>query len=138
MALPDRVRLKKYHSTTTTMAVTPSTHRLWGIRVAPRIWIGSSPEKAGRLWVPLPKITAVRPRITREAPMVMMIRVTVSAPFTGSMASFSISTPTTAGTRMASTRAAGRGRPDCTKNTASMPPSMMNSPWAKLITLLAL
>ena len=100
--------------------------------------MGSSPEKAGRLWVPLPKITAVRPRMTREAPMVMMISVTVSAPFTGSIASFSISTPTMAGIRMASSSATGSGSPACMKNTASMPPSMMNSPWAKLMTLLAL
>ena len=40
--------------------------------------------------------------MTSEAPMVMMISVTVSAPLTGSMASFSISTPTRAGTTMAS------------------------------------
>ena len=108
------------------------------MRVAPRISIGVSPEKAGRLCVPLPRKTAVRPRITSDVPMVMMIRVTVSAPFTGSMASFSTTMPTMAGISVASTRATGRGRPDWVKNTASMPPSMMNSPCAKLITLLAL
>ena len=70
--------------------------------------------------------------------MVMMIRVTVSAPLTGSMASFSISTPTTAGTSIASSSATGSGSPAWVNNTASMPPSMMNSPWAKLMTLLAL
>jgi len=32
----------------------------------------------------------------------------------------------------------GIGSPSCMKNTVSMPPSMMNSPCAKLITLLAL
>jgi hypothetical protein len=76
--------------------------------------------------------------MTSEAPMVMMISVTVSASFAGSMASFSSTMPTDGRNRMASTRAAGRGRPDCMKKKASMPPSMMNSPWAKLITLLAL
>ena len=70
--------------------------------------------------------------------MVMMIRVTVSAPFTGSIANFSSSTPTTAGTKIAANKATGSGHPACAKNTANMPPSMMNSPWAKLMTLLAL
>ena len=95
MALPCRVRLKKYQSATTTSAVTPSTHRLCGSSVAPQnLRSASSPEKAGRLCVPLPSQTWTRPRITSEAPMVMMISVTDSAPLTGSIASFSTSTPT--------------------------------------------
>ena len=39
---------------------------------------------------------------------------------------------------LASSKASGKGRPSWTNVTASMPPSMMNSPWAKLITWLAL
>ena len=73
-----------------------------------------------------------------EAPMVMMISVTVSAPFTGSMVTFSITMPTMAGIRMARMKATGNGRPALVKYTASMPPSMMNSPCAKLMTLLEL
>ena len=70
--------------------------------------------------------------------MVMMISVTVSAPRTGSMAIFSTSTPTTAGNKIASSSTTGSGKPMWVKNTANMPPNMMNSPWAKLMTLLAL
>ena len=76
--------------------------------------------------------------MTSEAPIVMMIRVTVSAPLTGSIASFSSATPTSAGTRMAKTSARASGSPLWAKNTASIAPSMMNSPWAKLMTWLAL
>ena len=111
MALPCSVRLKKYHRAMTTSPVTPSTHRLCGSKVAPRIWIGSSPEKAGRLCVPLPSQTWTKPRSTSEVPMVMIISVTVSAPLTGSIASFSTRMPTMAGIRMASTSATGSGKP---------------------------
>ncbi len=70
--------------------------------------------------------------------MVMMISPTTPAPLAGSIASFSSNTPTAAGMAIARTSAAGIGRPILRKNTVSMPPSMMNSPWAKLMTLLAL
>jgi hypothetical protein len=87
MALPCSVRLKKYHSATTTSAVTPAPTG-FAASAWRRDLIGVSPEKAGRLKVPLPSQTWIRPRITSEAPMVMMISVTDSAPLTGSMASF--------------------------------------------------
>ena len=138
IALPDSVRLKKYQRPTTTRAETPSTQMLCGSSVAPKISSGSSPENAGRPCEPLPSQTWMAPRITSEAPIVTMISVTVSAPLIGSIASFSTSKPTPAGIRIARTSAAGRGRPVPVKYTASIPPSMMNSPWAKLMTLLAL
>ena len=88
--------------------------------------------------MPLPNQTWIKPRMTSDTPIVMMISGTGSAVFTGSIASLSTATPTAAGSKIANNSANGRGIPALRKNTASMPPSMMNSPWAKLITLLAL
>ena len=138
MALPCWVRPKNQPSATTTTAATPSTHRLCGSKVAPAIRKGFSPEKAASACVPLPSNTCTRPRTTREAPMVMMMRGTTSARPAGSMANFSIKAPTAPATTIASTIASGSGKPRPVNATAAMPPSMMNSPWAKLITPLEL
>ena len=73
-----------------------------------------------------------------EAPMVMMIRLTTSALPAGSTANFSIAMPTRPTTTTAMTIAGTTGTPPATRKTVDMPPSMMNSPCAKLITPLAL
>ncbi len=70
--------------------------------------------------------------------MVMMIKVTTEPSRAGSMASFSSNSPMATVTATAAAMASGIGRPSPRKNTVPMPPSMTNSPWAKLITWLAL
>ncbi len=138
IALPCKVRVKNHASTATMTSVTPNTHRLCGSIVAPSTSSGWSPEKAGSACVPLPSFTCTSPRMNSEAPMVMMISVTTSAFFAGSMASFSTSRPPSAAAATAMAMASGSGMPCELINAAAMPPSMMNSPWAKLITPLAL
>ena len=70
--------------------------------------------------------------------MVIMMSDTTSALPAGSMASFSSSSPTSAAISTARTIARGSGTPAEVSITADTPPIMMNSPWAKLITPLAL
>ena len=66
--------------------------------------------------------------------MVMMISVTGEAPRAGSIASRCSSNPTAIATTIASSAASGSGTPAAAANTVTMPPSMTNSPWAKLMT----
>ena len=66
--------------------------------------------------------------------MVMMMRVVTSAPRAGSIASLATTRPIATTAATAPTTASARGAPAATRTAAIMPPSMMNSPWAKLIT----
>ena len=70
-----------------------STQSDCGRMVAPRIWIGVSPEKAGKRWSCLSKTSCATPRMKIEAPMVMMMSETTGAPRAGSMASLLSATP---------------------------------------------
>ena len=70
--------------------------------------------------------------------MVMMISVTAEAPRAGSIASRCSSRPTATAATIASSAASGSGTPAAAANTVTMPPSMTNSPWAKLMTSEAL
>ena len=106
--------------------------------VAPRIWIGVSPEKAGKRWSCLSKTSCATPRMKIEAPMVMMMSETTGAPRAGSMASLLSATPTAAVPAMAISAASGSGRPAMCAKTVIMPPSITNSPWAKFTTSEAL
>ena len=138
IALPASVRLKNQDSSATMITVTPITHRLCGTIVAPRIEIGVSPDSAGNGWMRLSQTSCARPRRKIDAPMVMMIRVTTSALRAWPTASRSSSRPTTPETATAPRIATGIGAPAATSETALMPPIITNSPWAKLITRLAL
>jgi len=68
-----------------------------------------------------------------DTPMVMITRLMAGAPATGRMVRRSMTAPTTVVARAARTTARPTGRPRCAKDTANMPPSMTNSPWAKLM-----
>ncbi len=74
-----------------------------------------------------------------ETPMVIMMRFITEAFLTGLMASLSMRKPTKVAISRARAMHRPRGRPvhRLTK-TLSIPPSMTNSPWAKLIIPVAL
>ena len=97
--------------------------------------IGLSPEKGASARLLLPSVTSTPPRKTIETPIVMMMRVVTSASRAGSIAS---SWPrggrSARRSAIAPTTASASGRPAEASDAAIMPPSMMNSPWAKLIT----
>ena len=65
--------------------------------------------------------------------MVIMIRTTGLAPRAGSMAKRCSARPTPVVTTTAINAASGSGTPASATNTVVMPPSMTNSPWAKLM-----
>ena len=90
-----------------------STQSDCGRIVAPRIWIGVSPEKAGKRWSCLSKTSCATPRMKIEAPMVMMMSETTGAPRAGSIASLLRATPDGGGRRRwrSARRAAAAGRP---------------------------
>jgi hypothetical protein len=136
--LPVSVRLKNHHRSTTTTTVTPRTQSVCGRSAAPKSAIGCSPLKAGSEWIFLSQTSVARPRSRIEAPMVMMMRVTMPAPRAGSTASFSSARPTSVAAPMASSAAAGSGSPASISHTLAMPPIITNSPCAKLMTWLAL
>ena len=102
------------------------------------IRIGRSPEKGGSEWKFLSNRTPAMPRRKIEAPMVMMIRVTTEASRAGRTPKRSIARPTATASAIAASAASGSGTPAAATNTVAMPPIMTNSPWAKLITWLAL
>ena len=105
------MRSRNSHSATNTASPPPSTQRLCGKSVAPRISIGRSPEKAGNWWNCLSKTIWATPRMNIDAPMVMMIKVTGEAPRAGSMARRCRSSPTITAVRMAMMAASGSGTP---------------------------
>ena len=70
--------------------------------------------------------------------MVMMMSVTTGASRAGSTASFSSANPTPTAASTERTTATGRGSPAEMKPAAAIPPIITNSPWAKLMTRLAL
>ena len=135
MPLPRRVRSKKSASPATTTRLVAATHRLCGSIVAPASTIGLSPENGASAWAPLPIVASTPPRRTIETPMVMMMRVVTSAPRAGSIAILATmqADRDDRGRRRRRPPAAGARQP-ATRNAAIMPPSMMNSPCAKLIT----
>ena len=78
------------------------------------------------------------PRKKMEAPMVMMIKVTTGASRACSTASFSSAKPATTAAAIAIAAAMGTGTPPWASIAVVSPPIMTNSPWAKLMTWLAL
>ena len=110
-ARPRSVRVKNIHSPMNTATEPAITHRLCGRIVAPKMRIGSSPEKAGKVWICLPNTSCAAPRIKIEAPMVMMTSDTTGAPRAGSMASLFIATPIAAVATTAASAASGSGAP---------------------------
>ena len=132
------MRPKNHDSPATASPAPASTHRLCGSSVAPNRWIGWSPENAGSACTRLSHTSWARPRRNSETPIVMMISVTVPAWRAGSIASFSTSSPTITAAATASSTATGSGRPVASRLTALMPPTITNSPCAKLIAPLAL
>ena len=86
----------------------------------------------------LSQTSCATPRRKIDAPIVMMISVTMSAFFARPTARRSSARPTIAAMPIAPRIATGMGTPVATRETALMPPIITNSPWAKLMTRLAL
>ena len=84
-----------------------------------------------------PKMCSASCRITTAPPMVTMMMRSGSPPAIGRTASSSKAAPMAAVAAMAATAARGSGMPRSVNDTHSMPPSMKNSPWAKLIAPVA-
>ena len=138
IALPWRVWLKKAHKAAATAQVTPRIHKDCGWSTAPLTTIGASPLIGGSEWKFLPRRTPAIPRSRIEAPMVTMIRLTTVEPRAGTMPKRWRAKPTRTAMSTAAAAASGKGRPAAATNTVPIPPSMTNSPWAKLMTWLAL
>ena len=119
-------------------SATPITHSDCGRIAAPSTRMGASPEKEASWWNSLPHTTSASPRRKMEAPMVMMMSVTTEALRALSMANLASSTPPSMAAAQPIRIASGSGRPAAVSVAALMPPIMMNSPWAKLMTVLAL
>ena len=116
-----------------------STHRVCGMSAAPKNDRGSLPENAGRAKVSLPQSSMAPPRMRMLTPMVMMTRLMAGQSRTGRMARRSTSAPSSVVPATARTMASGSGRPRARmQNTLIMPPSITNSPWAKLMMPVAL
>ena len=82
--------------------------------------------------------TAAAPRIKIEAPIVMMISVTGDAPRAGAMASRYSSNAEDDRDEDGEQRGERQRHPAAAGNTVVIPPSITNSPWAKLTTSEAL
>ena len=106
--------------------------------VAPATAIGVSPVNGLSACRFLSHTSIASPRRKIDAPIVMMISVTTEAPRAGSTANFSSARPTSAAATIASGIASRYGNPLAVSDTVAMPPIITNSPWAKLITWLAL
>ena len=132
-ALPSSVRSMNSHNKTTMTAAAASTTRLCGRMVAPPMWIGSLPNSAGRLWKRRSNTICATPRRKIEAPMVIMISATGLEPRAGSIASRCSASPMPVVSATAISAAIGSGTPATDRNTVVMPPSITNSPWAKLM-----
>ena len=86
----------------------------------------SGPKKCSASW-----------RSTTAPPMVTMMMRSGLPPAIGRTASSSNAAPIAAVAAIAATAAIGSGRPSSVNETQSIPPSMKNSPWAKLIAPVA-
>ena len=83
----------------------------------------------------MPHTTSAAPRMAIEAPIVMMINVTVEAFRAGRMVSQWWAAPRAATMTTVKTKARGRGRSSLLRSeTMVSAPSMALSPWAKLMT----
>ena len=101
--------------------------------------IGSLPENVGRAWVSFPQMSMTNPRIRMLPPMVMMTIPSGVADLSGRIASRSKRAPTAVATRIAQKMAKGRGSLTVVrKKNDNIPPSITNSPWAKLMILVEL
>ena len=112
---------------------------LWGRSFAPARSKGRWPEKGGTVWASFPQSIMAAPRRKMEAPTVMMTSTMGWGFFTVRMAMRSKRNPAQATPATVRTKAAGRGR--CSpphRVTRPRAPSMTNSPWAKLISSVAL
>ncbi len=138
MALPQRVKRKKISVPRKARAETASTRRPWGERVAPRKRMGLAGRKGftGRGSFPQPNMAS--PFIKMETPMVMMMRMSGEAVRAGRMVSLSVRIPARVAPTRAATATTGKGQPRPESQAVNMAPSMTNSPWAKLITPVAL
>jgi hypothetical protein len=87
-----------------------------------------------------PSTTSTTPRSRMELPIVMMMMVAICEGSIFATAKRYSATPASTVSRIAAGMASQSGsRPAVTTRKAvTMPPSMTNSPWAKLMTLLAL
>ena len=100
---------------------------------APPNWIGSAPNSGGKLWKRLSNTIWARPLRKIEAPIVIMIKATGLAPRAGSIAKRCRANPVAVVTMIAMSAANGTGTPASVRKTVVIPPSMTNSPWAKLM-----
>ncbi len=138
MALPVRVYLKKLCTPMTLTVATAITHNRWGSMPAAPMRTGCVPLNGGRITASGPHNSLAPPFRTREAPMVAMISVIIEAAGKGRIVSRSTASPTIVTATTATTAATARGKPNSVRATAPIPPSITSSPWAKLITPVAL
>ena len=139
MAVPVTDFLRKKPTAAMTSRAIPMTHSAWGVMVAPWNASDSSPENAARPLGNLPQIIITRPLIMMASPMVTMIRFRTSGLRLRPSVIFSANRPINVTAMTANVNAAGTGQPKLAATAAAvMPPSMTNSPWAKLMTPLVL
>ncbi len=134
ISLPSIVKRKKIFSRTTITIQIPRLQRTCGDTRTPPIAreVISLPLKYGSDRTPSPQRKSAASRIRIEMPIVMMIILKTVGLTSHRMKVISISAPTTIMIKTAPRIAPGRGTKPW-RVTAVIPPSMTNSPWAKLI-----
>jgi hypothetical protein len=131
---PSEVNLKNRLRPATMREQTPMTHSTWGEIRAPRMVteVTSLPMKYGRARTLSPQICSAASRARIEIPMVIMIILSTDGLSSQRMKTISIKAPTTMVMSTAAVMARGMGI-KAFMVMAVIPPSMTNSPWAKLI-----
>ena len=99
--------------------------------------MGVSPENEGSAAASLPHSSIAEPLRKIDPPMVMMMRLVSDTFLSGASVSRSSSKPTSVTMSTDPAKAARSGMPVPTSATAVIPPSMTNSPCAKLIASVA-
>ena len=134
IARPVRVNRKNRNSTPTMSAHAPSTQSTWGEMRAPStaMEVVSLPDQKGRARTFSSQTCSAASRTRMERPMVMMITRRTAGFFSHEMKTSCSSTPTRPVMTTASAMAAGSGM-TLTREMAIIPPSIRNSPWAKLM-----
>ena len=134
MALPVILYWKNTLLSTIARRVRQSIQRCWGSMVAPAISIGSLPEKAGSEWVSLSQTSMAMPLIRILPPMVIMTSSKGDGFLRGRIARRSNEIPMIVDDATARIIAIGNGSFTAfRKKSVNIPPSITNSPWAKLM-----
>jgi hypothetical protein len=139
IAFPTIVNLKKSAKRRTTIPMIPRIQTVWGRIVASNNRIGFSVEKCGRLKVSLPQANIAPPLSNIDPAMVMIIKLRTEGIFRGWIHSLSKAVPisVTASTAIGKATHIGKFKGP-TSDTINIPPSITNSPCAKLMILVEL